>query len=121
MLTDLNKIASIFIISMVCVSEKIRNPFVSTITVSKIEDNSIRSYFPSTTIVSLILGVVGTLIFGTGMCCCLVWNQFILGVFVGIVGLVGVSLAYPAYTYITKKEKERLTPEILRLTEELLQ
>lgn len=73
------------------------------------------------TIISLILGIAGTLIFGTGMCFCLVWNQFILGVFVGIVGLVGVSLAYPAYTNITKKEKERLTPEILRLTEELLQ
>lgn len=43
------------------------------------------------TVLSLILGTVGTFIFGTGMCCCLVWGMFVLGVFVGFVGLVGVS------------------------------
>ncbi len=72
------------------------------------------------TILSLILGIVGTLIFGTGMCCCLLWSMFVLGVFVGLVGLVGVSMAYPVYSHITKKEKERLAPEILRLSDELI-
>lgn len=72
------------------------------------------------TILSLILGVLGTLIFGAGMCCCLVWNLFFLGVIVGLIGLVGVSLAYPAYSYVTKKEREKIAPQILRLTEELL-
>lgn len=72
------------------------------------------------TILSLILGVLGTLIFGTGMCCCLVWNLFILGVIVGLIGLVGVSLAYPAYSYVTNKEREKIAPQILSLTEELL-
>ena len=72
------------------------------------------------TILSLILGIIGTLIFGTGMCCCLLWSMFVLGVFVGLVGLVGVSMAYPVYSHITKKEKERLAPEILRLSDELI-
>ena len=72
------------------------------------------------TVLSLILGIVGTFIFGTGMCCCLVWGMFVLGVFVGFVGLVGVSMAYPVYSHITKKEKERLAPEILRLSDELI-
>ena len=73
------------------------------------------------TILSLILGILGTLVFGTGMCCCLVWNLFIPGILVGLVGLVGISLAYPIYAHITQKEKERLAPEILRLSEELIQ
>lgn len=72
------------------------------------------------TIAALIMGIIGTLIFGTGMCCCLVWSMFIIGVLIGIVGIVGVVLAYPAYSLITKREKERLAPEILRLTEELM-
>lgn len=72
------------------------------------------------TILSLIFGILGTLIFGTGMCCCLVWNLFFVGVIVGLIGLVGVSLAYPVYSYVTKKEREKIAPQILRLTEELM-
>lgn len=72
------------------------------------------------TILSLISGILGTLIFGTGMCCCLVWNLFIPGVLVGLIGLVGVLLAYPSYSYVTKKEREKIAPQILSLTEELL-
>ena len=72
------------------------------------------------TILSLISGILGTLIFGTGMCCCLVWNLFIPGVLVGLIGLVGVLLAYPSYSYVTKKEREKIAPQILSLTEELM-
>lgn len=72
------------------------------------------------TVLSLILGTLGTLIFGTGMCCCLVWNQFISGIFLGLIGLVGVSFAYPTYSFVTKKEREKIAPQILRLTEELM-
>lgn len=52
----------------------------------------------------------------------MVWAEdyFILGVIVGIIGLVGIGLTYPLYSHITKKERERLAPEILRLTEELM-
>lgn len=72
------------------------------------------------TIISLIIGIVSALIFGTGMCCCLVWGMFIVGVIIGVIGIVGVATAYPAYAHITKKEKERLAPEILRLSDELM-
>lgn len=74
------------------------------------------------TIVSLMVGVLSCLILGTGMSCVMVWgeNLFLLGVIVGIIGLVGVSSAYPLYVYITKREKERIAPEILRLSDELL-
>lgn len=74
------------------------------------------------TLVSLIVGVLGCLILGTGMSCVLVWGEhlFLIGVFIGIIGLIGVICAYPLYTYITRKERERLAPEILKLTDELL-
>lgn len=74
------------------------------------------------TVVSLIAGGLGCLILGTGMSCVMVWgeNLFFIGVVIGIIGLVGVCSAYPLYVYVTRKEKERIAPEILRLSEELL-
>lgn len=74
------------------------------------------------TVVSLLLGTLGCLVLGGGMSCCLVWSEklFIPGIIIGLVGIAGVALAYPAYSRITRKERQRLAPEILRLTEELL-
>lgn len=74
------------------------------------------------TIVAVIVGVISALILGFGMSCVMVWGNelFIVGVVVGIVGLVGIGLAYPLYSRITKREKERLAPQILSLTEELM-
>lgn len=71
------------------------------------------------TITALILGIIGTLIFGTGMCCCLVWGLYLMGIVVGVAGLAMLGLAYPAYVRITKKQREKIAPVILALTEEL--
>jgi len=71
---------------------------------------------------SLCLGVTGSLIFGIGMC-------FFLHVFAGtawisaffmIVGTLLMIPAYPIYKRISRKTKEALTPEILRLSEEII-
>lgn len=74
------------------------------------------------TAVSLVLGVLSTLVLGIGMCCCMVWSDalFIPGIFIGLLGIIGVALAYPVYMRITQKERERLAPEILRLADELM-
>lgn len=76
---------------------------------------------------SVILGTVGALLLGLGMSLCMTELGALLGdaaLFVGIpVGLIGlalVALAYPLYNHITKKERARIAPEILRLTDELL-
>lgn len=71
---------------------------------------------------SILVGTVSSLIMGTGMSCCMVWTKTLLipGIIIGIVGLLGVAAAYPLYLHITKKERERIAPEILRLSEELL-
>ena len=82
------------------------------------------------TVVSLILGIVGTLILGFGMSLVLSDLSLILGdnkvvsVIVGVVfGLVGgavAALAYPVYNTVLAKERERIAPEIIRLTDELM-
>lgn len=73
------------------------------------------------TAVSLAAGIAGTLLLGIGMCCCLVWTKlFVLGIVVGVIGIAVVSAAYPLYNYITKKEREKIAPEIIRLTDELM-
>ncbi len=76
------------------------------------------------TMYSIIVGVIGTLILGTGMSFCMVWADsvfvFALGIIVGIIGMVSLAMAYPIYNRTVKKERERIAPEILRLTEELM-
>ena len=69
----------------------------------------------SGTIISIIVGVVGTLIMGFGMCLCLEWSQFIAGVIIGIAGMVILGLAYPIFKYVAKKRREKIAPEILDL------
>lgn len=74
------------------------------------------------TAISLVLGVLGALIMGTGMSCCMVWggSLFLPGILIGLVGMALVALAYPAYSHVLKKERKRIAPEILRLSDELL-
>lgn len=72
------------------------------------------------TVLSLVVGILSALILGVGMCCCLVWEQFIVGVLVGAVGIAGIAAAYPLHQEVLKKERARIAPEILRLTDELL-
>ena len=71
---------------------------------------------------SLIVGIIGALILGFGMCCCMVWAGawFVPGIVVGLIGLAVSAVAYPMYIRVMKKERERIAPEILRLTDELM-
>ena len=73
------------------------------------------------TIWSIAVGVLGTLLLGLGMSCIMVWNNLMaIGIVIGVIGLAGVIVAYPLYNRITKKQREKLAPEILRLTDELM-
>jgi hypothetical protein len=73
------------------------------------------------TIAALALGIVSALLLGVGMCCSMVWadRYFVPGIVVGLLGIVGMIVAYPLYNHITAKKREQIAPEILRLTEEL--
>lgn len=73
------------------------------------------------TTVSIIVGVIGALIMGIGMCCSMVWQElwFNPGIIIGLVGMAIVAMAYPIYQKVIKKEREKIAPEIIRLTDEL--
>ena len=74
------------------------------------------------TMIAIIIGMIGTLLLGVGMCCTLVWQGrwFVPGIFVGIIGIGIVAIAYPIYNKTLKTEREKIAPEVLKLTEELL-
>jgi len=40
------------------------------------------------TIGGTLIGIVGTLLFGVGMCLTMVWSQMVIGIIVGLVGIV---------------------------------
>lgn len=82
---------------------------------------------------SLVVGIIGALILGLGMSLAMTdlgellgtyWNghsvAMPVGITIGVVGIVLVCCAYPLYNRTVKKERERIAPEILRLTDELL-
>ena len=81
-----------------------------------------RSVTQKGTMVSLAVGIAGTLLMGIGMSCAMVWMGiwFIPGIIIGLIGIGMICCAYPVYNHITRKEREKITPEILRLTDELL-
>ena len=76
---------------------------------------------------ALAVGIIGALILGTGMSLCLTEIgaalgslAMVIGVLVGIVGMVLVALAYPLYNRVLKKQREKIAPQILQLSDELL-
>jgi len=76
---------------------------------------------------SLAVGIIGALIMGTGMSLAMTdigialgSLAMVIGIATGIVGMVLVALAYPIYNRVLKKQREKIAPEILRLSDELL-
>ena len=76
---------------------------------------------------ALVVGIIGTLIMGTGMS--LAMTQIgdalgslamVIGILVGMAGILLVAFAYPLYNRVLKKQREKIAPEILRLSDELL-
>lgn len=73
------------------------------------------------TIISIIIGVIGCLLLGIGMCCTMEWagRWFVPGIIIGVIGIVMIALAYPLYERITKKERKKIAPLILKLADEV--
>lgn len=80
--------------------------------------------------VSLVFGIVGTLILGFGMS--LAMSQLseilgsnkdlamLIGVIIGVIGGVVASLAYPIYNLLIKRGRAKIAPEVIKLTDELM-
>ena len=76
---------------------------------------------------AIAVGVICALILGTGMSLAMTelsgflgGTAMFIGIPVGLIGIVLVALAYPVYTRTLKKERQRIAPEILRLSDELM-
>lgn len=72
-------------------------------------------------IVSLSLGIIGTLLFGVSMCFFLEWTNIkYYGIPFGIIGIIMIILAYPIHKKVTDKMKQKYSKQILELADEIL-
>ncbi len=79
---------------------------------------------------SLAVGILGALIMGSGMSLAMTnLGDFVglsenvalvVGIIVGVIGMVLAGFAYPVHCKIVKKEREKIAPEVIRLTDELM-
>ena len=84
--------------------------------------------YSKATTAALVVGIIGALIMGIGMSLVMTEIGAFLGtalamvvdIGLGVIGIILVCLAYPLYNRTLKKEREKIAPEILRLTDELM-
>ena len=71
-------------------------------------------------------GTASALVFGTGMCFCMEVLPvtgalaMLLGLILGVIGTALMIIAYPIYKKITEARKNKLAPEIIKLSNEIL-
>ena len=80
--------------------------------------------------IALAFGVIGVLILGLGMSLAMSELGDILGAYkdmamlfgiiIGVIGGIIAGVAYPVYNWVLKKERKKIAPEIIRLTDELI-
>lgn len=76
---------------------------------------------------AIAVGVIGTILMGAGMSLILsdfgAWlgaAAYPVGMALGMAGMAVLACAYPLYRRRLKKERTKIAPEILRLTDELM-
>lgn len=74
------------------------------------------------TIAAIVVGVIGMLVFGGSLSLVLIWTDTLLagGIVLGIIGIGIMAAALPVYKMVTKKQREKIAPQILELSEELM-
>lgn len=83
-----------------------------------------RAKLPAT-VFTYTLGIVSALVFGTGMCLAMkvigsgTVGAVVLGVLVGVLGMLGMGVNYPAYKKIQAKGKKKYAFEIMQLAKEI--
>lgn len=70
--------------------------------------------------VALSFGVVGLLLFGTGMSITLAWGNYLVGIIVAVIGIFPMAAAHPVYNFFLRHGKKKYGEEIIKLTNELL-
>ncbi len=71
------------------------------------------------------VGIISALVFGTGMCLAMGQigsggtGSFILGIIIGVLGMLGMSVNYPLYKRILANGKKKYAFEIMELAREI--
>ncbi len=76
---------------------------------------------------ALVVGIIGTLVMGTGMSLAMTdigaamgSLAMAIGIAIGVLGMGMIALAYPLYQRVLNKQRAKIAPEILRLSDELM-
>ncbi len=70
-------------------------------------------------------GIISALVLGVGMCLCMgqigggTTTNFVLGIAVGLIGILGCSLTYPIYKNLRKRGKLKYARDIILLAKEI--
>ncbi len=66
-------------------------------------------------------GVIMSLILGIGMCLSMkvIGDNFMLGIIIGVIGIIGICANYPIYKKILKSSKEKYAYDIIKLANEI--
>lgn len=72
-------------------------------------------------IFAFTFGIIGALVLGLGMCLAMevIGNSMILGIAIGIVGIVMVSVNYTIYSAIISARKKKYAPRILEISDSI--
>lgn len=71
-------------------------------------------------IIAYTTGIVGVLVFGTGLTCVLEWDLIFIGILIMILGALIVLPTYYLHSMLSKRLKAKYKEEILKLSKELL-
>ena len=73
-------------------------------------------------IFAYIFGIIGALVLGTGMSLAMkvIGDYMALGIVVGVIGIIMVSITYPIYKAILKSRKAKYGSEIIALSEQII-
>ena len=101
--------------------EKIRNKYIKNQESDLDELRKLDQKVTNTaTFSSILVGVIGVLVFGTGLSLVLSFGKMILGIIVSFIGLFIMGGGLLVNKIISKKMREKYAPRILELSEKLL-
>lgn len=72
------------------------------------------------TVVSLVVGIIGLLVFGLGLTMILEWKLLVWGIIVSALGFVLMCGALPINKKLSSTLKAKYSDEIIKLSDELL-
>ena len=103
--------------------EKIRNQYTQAEATKLDELKALdRKVKRPASIFAYVFGTIGALVLGTGMCLAMkiIGNAMALGIVIGLVGILMVSVNYFIYKKILSSRKKKYQEKVLSLTDELL-